>query len=209
VFVADYGSHCVRVLSPDLSLHSTVGGGVGEVRCPAGVCADAAVVVVSLSGFASHCIAVFDRATAAPLRRFARMGSSNGRLWHPQDLCFTAHGHVAVCDLMPVNGRVSVFTVDGDFIDHVGVGVLKEPGGLACTASGDLVVVDRGDRCVRVFSGGEEEEEGGQLLATVAPLDDDDDDGECTGVAVDGSDDSTGVWLQYRRGDGCVLRLLQ
>jgi hypothetical protein len=44
--------------------------------------------------------------------------------------------HVAVTD--GGNDRVSVFSVDGAFIRHVGVGVLVDPVGIACSAYDEL-----------------------------------------------------------------------
>jgi hypothetical protein len=77
--------------------------------------------------------------------------------------------HVAVCD--GCNHRVSVFSVAGEFIRHVGVGVLRYPQGVACSAFDELVVTDSGS--LRVFSGS------GDLLASVG-------DGYFTGVVVYG-----------------------
>jgi DNA-binding beta-propeller fold protein YncE len=58
--------------------------------------------------------------------------------------------HVAVAD--SGNGRVSVFSIDGDFIRHVGVAVLVYPRGVACSAFDELVVADDGSKCVVVLS---------------------------------------------------------
>jgi hypothetical protein len=69
---------------------------------------------------------------------------------------------------------VSVFSVDGEFIRHVGVGVLSHPEGVAASAFDELVVADYGNRRLCVFSST------GDLLATVG-------DGGFTGVAVHGS----------------------
>jgi DNA-binding beta-propeller fold protein YncE len=57
VFVADCYNHRVQVLTPTLDLHSTMGA--GQLRYPAGVCANADIVAVS--GNAADCITVFDR----------------------------------------------------------------------------------------------------------------------------------------------------
>jgi hypothetical protein len=47
---------------------------------------------------------------------------------------------------------VSVFSVEGDFIRHVGVGVLKYPHGAACSAFDELVVADSGHHRLVMFS---------------------------------------------------------
>jgi hypothetical protein len=63
--------------------------------------------------------------------------------------------HVAVADVN--SSRVSVFSVDGEFIRHVGVGVLTLPRAVACSASDELVVGD--NHRVVVFSAGGDSEE--------------------------------------------------
>jgi DNA-binding beta-propeller fold protein YncE len=80
-------------------------------------------------------------------------------------------GHVAVADCG--NSRVSVFSIDGEFIRHVGVDVLSGPQGVAASAFDELVVADWRNRCLRVFSAT------GDLLATVG-------EGPFTGVTLYG-----------------------
>ncbi len=136
VFVVDCGNHRVQVLTPRLDFHAFVG--VGQLTNPAGVCANADVVVVS-ECYPVNRIAVFDRGDGTLRRRFGRPGWSDGCLDFPNGLCFLpGDRHVAVADLE--NHRVSVFSVDGDFIRHVGVDVLYRPSGVACSAFGELVV---------------------------------------------------------------------
>jgi DNA-binding beta-propeller fold protein YncE len=79
--------------------------------------------------------------------------------------------HVAVADYG--NDRVSVFSVDGEFVRHVGVGLLSHPQGVAASAFDELVVADTDNRCLRVFSSA------GDVLATVG-------DGRFTGIAIRG-----------------------
>jgi hypothetical protein len=68
-----------------------------------------------------------------------------------------------------------VFSVDGEFIRHVGVGILNRPLGVACSALDELIVTDHDDSsmCLRVFSST------GDLLATFGA-------GQFTGVVVRG-----------------------
>jgi hypothetical protein len=79
--------------------------------------------------------------------------------------------HVAVAD--SINKRVSVFSVGGDFVRHVGVGVLGGTMGVASTAFDELVVADGGTCCVFVFSSS------GEVLKTMGRA-------EFTGVAIHG-----------------------
>jgi hypothetical protein len=67
---------------------------------------------------------------------------------------------------------VSVFSVEGEFVRHVGVGELSYPMGVACSAFDELVVADSGKDRVVVFSAS------GELLTTMT--------GPFTGVAIHG-----------------------
>jgi DNA-binding beta-propeller fold protein YncE len=167
VFVADYGNHRVQVLTPTLDFHCFIG--VGQLRAPLGVCANADFVVVS----EDRRIDVFKRSDGALLRRFGSEGRGDGQLMRPFGVCFVSGDrHVAVVE--QGNNRVSVFSIDGQFIRHVGVGVLKRPQGVACSAFDELVVADPGNRRVIVFS------DVGELLMSFG-------DANFAGVAVHGS----------------------
>jgi DNA-binding beta-propeller fold protein YncE len=133
VFVADCYNNRVQVLTPTLDFHCFVG--VGQLVGPCGVCADDDVIVVSEN---AHRISVFQRGDGALLRRIG-----DGHLEYPYGLCFmSGDRHIAVTN----SGyeRVSVFSVGGDFVRHVGVGVLTSPVGVACSAFDELVVADAG-----------------------------------------------------------------
>jgi DNA-binding beta-propeller fold protein YncE len=170
VFVADFGNDRVQVLTPTLDFHGFVG--VGSLRSPRGVCANADVVVVSEWGPAPR-ISVFNRRDGSLLRRFGSVGSGDGELNTPRGLCFINDDrHIAVADIF--SNRVSVFSVDGEFIRHVGVGVLNNPLGIACSTVDELVVADSGNRRVAVFSAS------GDLVATSTVA------GGCANVAVHG-----------------------
>jgi DNA-binding beta-propeller fold protein YncE len=169
VFLAEAGNNRVQVLTPPLDFHRFIGG--GGLNGPVGVCANTTVVVVT--ELLAHRISVFDRGDGSLLRTFGREGSGDGELLYPRALCFmSGDRHVAVADFG--NDRVSVFSVDGEFIRHVGVDVLGYPLGLAVSAFDELVVADNDNRCLRVFSGA------GDLLATVG-------NGGFTGVVMHGS----------------------
>ncbi len=149
VFVADWGNDRVQVLTPAplLDFHNFIG--VGQLSGPTGVCADDDVVVVSEEG--AHRISVFKRGDGTLLRRFGSQGSGDGQLYFPRGLCFMSrHCHVAVAE--KDNHRVSVFSVEGEFVRHVGVGKLHLPRGVACSAFDELVVADRGNQRVVLFS---------------------------------------------------------
>jgi DNA-binding beta-propeller fold protein YncE len=185
VFVADSGNSRVQVLTARLDFHAFVG--VGQLSNPTGVCANDAVVVVSERD--AHRISVFNRSDGALLRRFGSQGDGRGQLYWPYGLCFiSGHRHVAVADHN--NHRVSVFSVGGEFVRHVGVGDLElsYPHGVACTTFDELVVADNGSKRVFVFSAG------GKLVKTMAT-------GDFTGVAIHGGT----IFAQDFDNGACVL----
>ncbi len=183
VFVADYGNKRVQVLTPRLDFHAFVG--VGQLVSPSGVCADDDVIVVS--EWDAHRISVFKRRDGALLRRFGREGSGDGQLKEPGGLCFmSGHRHVAVADYC--NHRVSVFSVEGEFVRHVGVGKLSRPTGVACSAFDDIVVADYNNSRVVVFSAS------GEMLHTMGG-------GWFTGVAMHGGT----IFAQTCNNDKCVV----
>jgi DNA-binding beta-propeller fold protein YncE len=171
VFVADVGLSRVLVLTPELTRFGTVGD--DHLTEPLGVCANADVVVVSEQG--AHRISVFNRVDGSLRTRFGCEGSGDGQLSRPGGLCFV-HGdrHIAVADCF--NHRVSVFSVDGEFVRHVGEGTLRHPQSVACSVFDELVVADAGDCCIRVFG---DVCDAGDVAMTVKA-------GRCRAVAVHG-----------------------
>ncbi len=183
VFVADDGNNRVQVLTPRLDFHGFVG--VGQLAYPSGVCADDDLIVVSESN--AHRISVFKRRDGALLRRFGSEGRGDGQLNWPCGLCFMSrHRHVAVADY--ANHRVSVFSVEGEFVRHVGVGKLSGPLGVACSASDELVVADTNNDRVVVFSAS------GDLLKTMGSV-------PLTGVAIHGGT----IFAQDCANSKCIL----
>jgi DNA-binding beta-propeller fold protein YncE len=168
VFVADFGNGRVQVLTPRLGFDAIIG--VGKLEKPEGVCANDDVIVVSQSR--GHPISVFKRGDGALLRRFGSYGSGDGQLNLPRGLCFmTGQRHIAVADCN--NHRVSVFSVEGEFVRHVGVGTIQGPQGVACSAFDELVVGDWKAQRVFLFSAR------GELLKTMGRA-------TFTGVAING-----------------------
>ncbi len=183
VFVADDGNKRVQVLTPRLGFHAFVG--VGQLGTISGVCADDDVIVVS--EYDAHRISVFKRHDGALLRRFGCEGSGDGQLKDPFGLCFmSGHRHVAVADMG--NSRVSVFSVEGEFVRHVGVGKLRGPWGVACSAFDEIVVAGHWNSRVVVFSAS------GEMLHTMGG-------GDFTGVAMHGGT----IFAQTWRDNKCVV----
>jgi hypothetical protein len=128
------------------------GVGVGQLDGPSGVCADDDVIVVT--ELDAHRISVFKRGDGALLRRFGSEGDGDGWLTRrntPLGLCFmSGRRHVAVAD--GNNHRMCVFSVEGEFVRHVGVGELGGPlGARPLTSSSSLTGVTTASSCsVRV-----------------------------------------------------------
>ena len=114
-----------------------------------GVCADDATVCAS--DCVAQCIFVFVRRDGALLRRFGGFGAGDGELHEPFSVSFVGNtGNIAVVDCC--NKRVCVFTVDGAFVRHLGVGQPKYPVGIACSDAGhEIFVADKNTRSIAVF----------------------------------------------------------
>lgn len=168
VFLAHWRSG-VKVLAPCLDVQ-------GVIPCAGarGACADDQCVFVAVSVAEDDTIVVFSRDTGAMRRRFGRRGVGYGDLLLPRRTCFVSRNRrIAVAN--SGHDRVSVFSVDGVFVRNVGVGMLRHPMSVACSAGGDeLVVADYGHCRLVVFSASDE------LLHVVR-------DGQFTSVAIHGS----------------------
>jgi hypothetical protein len=143
VFVADFGNSRVQVLTPRLAFCRSVG--VGVLDRPQGVCATADVIVAS-DGTDNRVVS-FRRCDGALLRVFSDAGELN----HPVALCLTSREtRVVVASCW--SHRVAVFTIAGDFVRHIGAGVLCCPLSVACSSWDEVVVSDGGNLRIRVFS---------------------------------------------------------
>jgi hypothetical protein len=74
--------------------------------------------VTAVSEADAHRISAFKRCDGALLRRFGSLGSGDDQQLHPSGVCFvTGHRCVAVAEY--INHRVSMFSVEGQFVRHV------------------------------------------------------------------------------------------
>jgi hypothetical protein len=138
VFVAEWGGTRVQVLTPQLDASQIIDM---EYR-PRGVCADEALAFVSERN--GDRIAVFSRGAAAHTLLRYITGVKN-----PTELCFVPGArHVAVISV----GLVKLFTPEGVLVRCLDTVTLQHPTALACSACGELVVVDCYGRIV-VFDG--------------------------------------------------------
>lgn len=169
VFAAEFHNERVQVLKPDLSFHSFIGA--NKLIRPFAVAANANVVVASTDS--EHRVAVFCRRDGALVTSFGKRGSGDGQIEAVTNICFMFQDtHLVIVDWG--NSRVSVFTCDGDFVRHIGAGVLKRPESVACSVANEIVVCDTCNWCLRLFSGS------GALLQTFGR-------GVFSGVCIRGS----------------------
>ena len=153
VFVADQGNNRIQVLTPRVfEFHGFVG--VGQLEGPSGVCADEHVVCVSEL---VNRVSVFGRGDGTLLRRLGGLRYGYSMLKNPHGLCFMSKNqHVAVADR--ANHRITVFSLEGEFIRTVGYYEFNNPTGVACSErGGELIVACAGyDGGVFVFSANDE-----------------------------------------------------
>ena len=127
VFIADTKNCMVHVLTPHLTYYGTVGA--GQLDDLGGVCANRDVVAVTETS--TRRVSVFRRSDGALLYRFG------SELVHPLCICvMAAHCRFVVAD----EYHVSLFTVTGELVGHVGAEVKMFPMSVACSRFDELFV---------------------------------------------------------------------
>lgn len=131
--------------------------GAGIINCEVnGVAAGPHIIVVGLQGSkdaaaATNRVLVFDRATGILNASFGREGKEEGQLSGVEGMRVTPTGdHILIAEYL--NDRVSKFTVEGAFVRCIGVGELKQPFDVELPSNGDILVADRGNHRICVFS---------------------------------------------------------
>lgn len=96
-------------------------------------------------------VLLFDVASGDLIHSFGVEGYEEGQLRGNAGLRLTPDGaHVLLAEYS--NNRLSLFTVQGEFVRCIGVGVLNCPVDVEFTSSGDILVSDYGNRRICVFS---------------------------------------------------------
>lgn len=117
-------------------------------------------------GTGSGSICLFDWNSGALVRSFGEREKAEGLLGGIEGLQFTPDGSfVIVAEYY--NNRLSLFTVTGEFVRCVGVGILRSPQDVGFTSSGDLLVADCNNHRICVFS-----PDGSTLLRSFGSRDD-------------------------------------
>ena len=130
--------------------------GAGVLRdCIYGIaCNDELIVVTKYGGTTGtpNCVLLFNYSTGELLRQFAALGSGDGQIGYPAGVRFTPDNqHIIVVDT-DYNNRLGMFTVEGVFVKHIGVGVLGGPCDVDFTADGRIIVADWWNNRVCVFA---------------------------------------------------------
>jgi len=134
-----------------------------EFNCPEGVAISSDGTLVAVADSLNHRVQLFTT-EGIFLREFGNKGQGPGQFDMPGGVTIgtigTASGsldeeHIVVTD--QGNGRVQIFTREGNFVRSIGragtePGCLLEPTGVAVTARGDVVVADYQNHRVQIFS---------------------------------------------------------
>jgi len=155
LLVAEYGRLNQRVQEVTFSgVHIRyIGVGVFGETIYGIACNDELIVVTKFGGATPNRVLLFNYSTGELLRQFAAFGSGGGHIAHSTGVRFTPDNqHIIVVDTYS-NNRLSMFTVGGVFVKHIGVGVL---GGGPCdvdfTADGRIIVADCRNHRVCIFA---------------------------------------------------------
>ena len=77
----------------------------------------------------------------------SRWGTDAGRINVPCDVSFLSNGHIAVAE----NNRVQIFDKVGQSVRSIAEDYIK-PRNLAVTPQGHIAVIDKKDRCIKIFN---------------------------------------------------------
>ena len=152
LLVCDQGNHRVQELSVRGAHIRSI-----PVQGVRAVCSDGIVVVVENCRGTSgqNAVEVYDYKTSALLRGFAPFGTAGEEGitgTYPGGIRITPDGkHVLFCEYS--TPRLSLFTLEGKFIKHIGAGVVgTSHKDVEFTSSGEIIVADSSNHRVCVFS---------------------------------------------------------
>ena len=144
MYIADCGNYRIQVVSMAGKFLEMFGQGI--LKFPWGIAVtedNVFVTEVSLNALLQFNINGYKLA-----RRTGTEGVGEGQLNYPRGLCTDSNGDVYVTE--DGNNRVSVFSMDLDFLKHLGTHQLKSPHDLKVTPS-NIVVLDSGTICIHFF----------------------------------------------------------
>ena len=148
IILSDYANHCLQILNPDLTFHSSFSN-KGQFYRPWNVAFDNAgnMYVGEQRSDNSACIQVFT-AEGQFLRKFGNTGSGKGELNFPSSISIDRDNVVYVTDYC--NNRVSMFTTEGVFLRSFGTkgnghGQFDHTSGMAMDKDGFIYISDISD----------------------------------------------------------------
>jgi len=153
LLVADFGNQRVQEVTMAGVHIRDIGVGVfGEGICGI-ACNDELIVVTKYGDVTPNRVVVLNYSTGELLRQFAALGSGDGQIGYPTGVRFTPDNqHIIVVDTSN-NNRLSMFTVDGVWVKHIGVGVLRAGWcDVDFTADGRIIVADFSNHRVCIFA---------------------------------------------------------
>ena len=150
LFVAEKGNSRVQVFSPSgehLSFFVDKPGS-NRMNNPYGICIANNYVYVTQSS--SHCVHYYTL-TGAFVKKFGKEGTSAGKFKLPSNITANpSKKQLYICDTG--NDRVQAFDFGHSFCKHFGLGQLLKPVDIEIDSGGRIVVLDRGPKCIHVFS---------------------------------------------------------
>jgi sugar lactone lactonase YvrE len=170
---AALGSRSARVVlqQEETRVLGKPGKSRGQLRTPKGMAiADDGRVLVADTG--NHRVQIFDT-RGEPNYVFGGRGSEPGMFSAPEDVAINREGNVYVADTG--NHRIQVFSDQGIFLTAFGkksrgkgaqaeAGAFKDPSGLVIDSANRVLVLDRGNARVQLFS------ENGDFLRSLGPV---------------------------------------
>ena len=120
-----------------------------------GIAANAELIVVGNAYcFSNNRIRMFDAVSGAFLRAFGDYGDAPGRVMDNCNgiRCMPDSRHIIVAENGNGKGRLSVFTLAGEFVRCIGEGELKAARDVEFADNGDVIVCDRPNHRICVYS---------------------------------------------------------
>ncbi|PJZ69315.1 6-bladed beta-propeller [Leptospira perolatii] len=103
---------------------------------------------IFVADYASDMIYEFDT-RGNFVKRFGKSGKGPGQLNGPSGIFISRDGPLFVSDMG--NNRIQKFSQNGEFLQEIGKGTLRQPAGLKLNAKGEIYVADKGNKRIVVF----------------------------------------------------------
>ena len=117
------------------------------LQLPCGIAVTKEYIFITDIGM--HALLQFDKNGYNLFRRTGSKGSKDGQFNSPRGLCIDYNGEIFVANSN--NNRLTVFSIDLQFISNIGVGQLQHPTDVKLTHN-NVVVIDLSPNCVHFYS---------------------------------------------------------